>query len=101
MPGRDILWIIAGGILDLRFHAIEKSGNAHDHRGPDGLRRRQKSGGEWNRLDAYDLEFHRRVREGYLELVKQEPGRWVVVDARQPWEEVQEALRKVILKQIK
>jgi dTMP kinase len=66
-----------------------------------GLRRRQKSGGEWNRLDAYDLEFHRRVREGYLELVKQEPGRWVVVDARQPWEEVQEALRKVILKQIK
>ena len=66
-----------------------------------GLSRRQKSGGEWNRLDAYQLEFHRRVREGYLELAKQEPGRWVVVDASRPWEAVQEALRKAILKQVK
>ena len=66
-----------------------------------GLRRRQKGGGEWNRLDAYDLEFHRRVREGYLELAKQEPGRWVVVDATQPWQQVQEAMRQEILKRIK
>ena len=65
-----------------------------------GLRRRQNGGGEWNRLDAYDLEFHRRVREGYLELVRQAPNRWVVVDARQPWEQVQQALRQVILKKI-
>jgi dTMP kinase len=65
-----------------------------------GLYRRQNGGGEWNRLDAYDLEFHRRVREGYLELAKQEPGRWVVVDATQPWEQVQQALRQVILKRI-
>jgi dTMP kinase len=65
-----------------------------------GLYRRQNGGGEWNRLDAYDLEFHRRVREGYLELAKQEPGRWVVVDATQPWEQVQQAIRQVILKRI-
>ena len=65
-----------------------------------GLRRRQTSGGEWNRLDAYDLEFHCRVREGYLELARQDPGRWVVVDARQPWEQVQQALREGILKRI-
>ena len=65
-----------------------------------GLSRRQKSGGEWNRLDAYQLEFHRRVREGYLELARQEPARWVVVDASQPWDVVQESLRKAILKQI-
>ncbi len=65
-----------------------------------GLRRRQKGGGEWNRLDAYDLDFHCRVRDGYLELVKQEPGRWVVVDARQPWETVQEGLRGAILQRI-
>jgi dTMP kinase len=66
-----------------------------------GLSRRQNSGGEWNRLDAYQLEFHQRVREGYLELAKQEPSRWVRVDASQPWEAVQEALRKAILKQVK
>jgi dTMP kinase len=66
-----------------------------------GLSRRQKSGGEWNRLDAYQLEFHQRVRNGYLEMAKQEPERWVLVDASQPWETVQEALRNAILKQVK
>jgi thymidylate kinase len=35
-----------------------------------------------------------------LKLVRQAPERWVVVDARQPWEQVQQALRQVILKKI-
>ena len=61
-----------------------------------GAQRRAK-GGEWNRLDAYQLDFHRRVRAGYLDMVKQEPGRWVVVDASQGWEAVQEALRGAIV----
>ena len=65
-----------------------------------GAQRRAK-GGEWNRLDAYQLDFHRRVRAGYLELAKQEPGRWVVVDASQPEETVQEVLRGAILERIK
>ncbi len=58
---------------------------------------RRAKGGEWNRLDAYQLDFHRRVRAGYLELAKQEPGRWVVVDAGRQWEEVQEILRSIVL----
>jgi len=45
----------------------------------------KKKADEWNRLDAYTVEFHERVRTGYLELAKQEPDRWVVVDAAQPW----------------
>ena len=60
-----------------------------------GLARKGKQD-EWNRLDAYTLEFHRRVRAGYHELVALEPGRWVVVDAGQDWESVQASLRKVI-----
>jgi dTMP kinase len=60
-----------------------------------GLRRKKKEN-EWNRLDAYDLEFHQRVRAGYLEMVRQEPKRWVVVDAGKKWEGVQEALRKAV-----
>lgn len=59
--------------------------------------RRKKSVGEWNRMDAYQLEFHQRVRAGYLELARQEPRRWVVLDAGQPREMVQAALRQVIL----
>ena len=68
-----------------------------------GLRRgsqRHTNGGEWNRLDAYQLEFHQRVRAGYLELAKQEPRRWVLVDASQPWEKVQTDLRAVILRHL-
>jgi dTMP kinase len=61
-----------------------------------GLQRKTQNGAEWNRLDAYTLEFHRRVRAGYLEMAKQEPARWVVVDASQEWERVQGELREVI-----
>ena len=62
----------------------------------EGLRRKKKDN-EWNRLDAYTVEFHQRVRAGYLEMAKVEPNRWVSVDAGQAWETVQEELRKVIL----
>jgi dTMP kinase len=63
-----------------------------------GLKRKTKNDTEWNRLDAYDLEFHQRVQAGYLEMAKQEPGRWVVVDAGKEWEKVQKQLRRTILK---
>jgi dTMP kinase len=62
-----------------------------------GLKRKTKNGAEWNRLDAYTVEFHRRVRAGYLELVKAEPDRWLVVDASRDWEAVQGALREAIM----
>jgi dTMP kinase len=60
-----------------------------------GLRRKKKAD-EWNRLDAYTVEFHERVRAGYLELAKLEPERWVIVDASRPWEAVQDELRRII-----
>ena len=47
-------------------------------------------------MDAHEVAFYERVRAGYLEMVKQEPKRWVVVNAEQKWESVQEELRKVI-----
>lgn len=36
---------------------------------------------EWNRLDARDLAYHERVRDGFLQLVQGEPERWHVLDA--------------------
>ncbi len=64
-----------------------------------GLKRKQKAD-EWNRLDAYTVDFHQRVRAGYLQMVQQEPARWVVVDASRDWQSVQDALRKVIAAQL-
>ena len=66
----------------------------------EGLKRKKKDN-EWNRLDAYTVEFHQRVRAGYLEMVKAEPKRWRVVDAGQTWDEVQKELRKVIEEKLK
>ena len=61
-----------------------------------GLQRKRKED-EWNRLDAYELAFHQRVREGYHELCRQEPERWRVIDAMQPKEAVQIALRQAVM----
>jgi len=46
-----------------------------------------------DRLEKEPLEFHRRVRAGYLELAKAEPERFIVVDATQSPEQVQAFLR--------
>lgn len=47
-----------------------------------GLARRGRPGTD--RFEAEDLEFHRRVRLGYLELARSDPERWLVLDAQAP-----------------
>jgi dTMP kinase len=63
--------------------------------------KRKLDASEWNRLDAYDLEFHRRVRQGYYAMALAEPGRWVVIDAGQPPDVVQAALQEIVLARLK
>ena len=62
----------------------------------EGGLQRKADGSEWNRLDAYSLEFHERVRKGYHLLAKAEPQRWVKIDAGQSPEKVQAAMRQVV-----
>jgi dTMP kinase len=54
----------------------------------EGLRRKRQGHAAFDRLDAQTLEFHERVRQGYLALAAQEPARWVMVDAAQAKEVV-------------
>ncbi len=61
-----------------------------------GLRRRA-GGKESNWMDELDLAFYQRVREGYLKLAQAEPQRWVIVDAGGTPEQVQTAIREVVL----
>lgn len=52
-----------------------------------GLARKQQPGVtdiEWNRLDAHELDFHRRVAQGYDALAALDPQRWVACDAHLP-----------------
>lgn len=65
-----------------------------------GLNRRRNSGGEWNRLDAYAIGFHERVRKGYLELAAAEPQRWIKIDAGQSFDQVQLDLQNALIKRL-
>jgi dTMP kinase len=44
--------------------------------------------GAADRIESENLRFHERVREGYLELARSAPGRFIVVDGSRPIEEV-------------
>ena len=58
---------------------------------------RKKAEDEWNRLDAYEVLFHERVREGYQKLASEEPERWRIVDASQGIDAVQDDLYRIVL----
>jgi len=62
----------------------------------DGLKRKVDNDSEWNRLDAYEEAFHCRVREGYMQLVQEEPARWKIIDATQPMPQVQAAMQRAV-----
>lgn len=65
----------------------------------DGLQRRLSAaakGEEWNRLDDMAMAFHQRVRDGYHALVRNEPNRWVVIDAARSVEAVNADVLKVL-----
>ena len=55
----------------------------------------RKSGHEITRFETeFDVEFHRRVRSGFLSIAAAEPDRFVVVDATQAEEVVEAAVAK-------
>lgn len=51
---------------------------------------------EVNRLDEETIDFHKRVRNGYLELAKRYPERIAIIDASKPLEEVANATYEII-----
>jgi len=54
-----------------------------------GLGRREEAG-DANHFDLEAIAFHERVRQGYLELAREAPDAWHIIDATQPFERVAE-----------
>ena len=48
---------------------------------------------ERDRMEAESLDFHRRVRDGFLRLAEARPQDYLVLDARAPADEVERAVR--------
>jgi len=55
---------------------------------------------EVNRLDLEKLEFHKTVRNTFLELAKRYPERFIIIDASKSREEVADATLKAILSRL-
>jgi len=51
-----------------------------------------------DRFEQEDIEFHRRVRQGFLKLADREPQRWLIVDARQPRAKISEIIWQKVSK---
>ena len=56
----------------------------------------ERVGSEKDRMESAGIEFHKKVRNGYLELAKQDPERIKIIDANLTIEEVFEQVKKII-----
>ena len=56
----------------------------------DGLARKKGRGKD--RFEQEDLDFHQRVRQGYLKLAAEEPKRWLIIDATQSKKKISEII---------
>jgi dTMP kinase len=65
----------------------------------EGQRRRrggEKTGAQWNRLDAETSAFHEFVRQGYLHIAAAEPERWIVLDASLSPDDLEQQIWEVV-----
>jgi dTMP kinase len=63
----------------------------------EGLQRKVGGAGDaWNRIEEKGIAYHRRVRAGYLQMIAEEPQRWVRLDAGRDVDEIQAAIRREV-----
>ncbi len=49
-----------------------------------------------DRFEREDVEFHSRVRGGYLEMARSDPERWFVIDANKPRERIHDTVWELV-----
>ncbi len=62
----------------------------------EGLQRAAGRGVAADRYESMGLDFHRKLRDGFLDIARREPDRCVVLDARAPVAEINEKLVAVV-----
>jgi dTMP kinase len=58
------------------------------------------TGAREERFELESLQFHQRVRDGYQELARQEPQRFVIIDAAAGISEMEEAIAAAVLERL-
>lgn len=63
----------------------------------EGLQRKVGGDGDaWNRIEEKGIAYHKRVRAGYLQMIAEEPERWVRLDAGRDLQQIQAAIRQEV-----
>ncbi len=65
-----------------------------------GLGRARRRRRRMDRLEIENLEFHQRVREGYLAIAKEEPQRVVVINSRRNPKRVHNEIRELVKRHV-
>jgi dTMP kinase len=58
--------------------------------------RRKASNEELDRMEMSTEDFYNKVREGYHELAKEEPERFIIINGKQSVEAIQQEIWKVM-----
>lgn len=53
-----------------------------------------------DRFESLELEYHQRLRDGFLDIAKNNPGRVVVFDATLPMDELSAAIAKTVFERL-
>jgi dTMP kinase len=61
----------------------------------------RKKGNKADRFEKEDLDFHEKVRSGYLKIAKAGPKRWLVIDATKDKEEISRIVWDKVIRVIK
>jgi dTMP kinase len=59
--------------------------------------RRKGGSEEASRFEAEELGFHQRIREGYLQLAQEDPGRWTILDASRQKRKIAEEVYSAVM----
>jgi dTMP kinase len=51
-------------------------------------------------MEQKEIEYHQRVRDGYLRMAREEPDRWTVLDATHDMLEVQTTVRELVISRL-
>lgn len=65
------------------------------------LKRKNEERSGFDRLEQEDLVFHRRVREGYLQIAQSQPDRFQVIDGRQTVESIHKEIHRHVTAKLK
>jgi len=91
---RDVNELATGGLNpDLTIILdIDSEKGIHRARGVD----EETPVGEVDRIESESIEFHKRVRNGYLEIVKNNPERCVLIDSDRPISEISKDIKNCV-----